>query len=287
MHFTYFSYPVLYKRKFVATIHDTTPLNFKTGKASTKNPLLYKLKHIAFKFVISQQIKNAQAIISPTKTVKKQLLNIFGNKYESKIFPIYEGIDYELMNLKNISSNVKHLTSNIPFFIYVGNFYPHKNVERLIQAFAKVKKDIRLILLGPDDYFSKRLFQLINRLKQEKRIVFYHNPSRDDLVFFYKNAQALIHPSLSEGFGLPLAEAAYFKLPIIASNIDVFREILDGNYISFNPTDVNDIAAKIKQFLSQKIKYSYDSVLKKFSFKAMTNKTLEIYQKNLRQEADI
>src|SRR3990167_6334567 len=56
VHFTYFSYPVLYKKKFIATIHDTTPLFFKTGKASTRNPLLYEIKFRAFQFIISQQL---------------------------------------------------------------------------------------------------------------------------------------------------------------------------------------------------------------------------------------
>src|SRR3989344_8561226 len=46
MHFTYFSYPVFYRRKFVATVHDLTPLLFKTGKASTKNSLIYGIKHL-------------------------------------------------------------------------------------------------------------------------------------------------------------------------------------------------------------------------------------------------
>ena len=69
MHFTYFSYPVLYKKKFISTIHDVTPLYFKTGRASTKNPFIYELKHLAFKLVISEQVKNARAIITPSATL--------------------------------------------------------------------------------------------------------------------------------------------------------------------------------------------------------------------------
>ena len=53
MHFTYFSYPVLYKRPFIATVHDVTPILFKTGKASTLNPILFEMKHLAFRFVLS------------------------------------------------------------------------------------------------------------------------------------------------------------------------------------------------------------------------------------------
>ncbi|OGK25080.1 hypothetical protein A3C25_03430 [Candidatus Roizmanbacteria bacterium RIFCSPHIGHO2_02_FULL_38_11] len=184
-------------------------------------------------------------------------------------------------NIKK-SAILKRLTSNSkPLFIYVGNFYPHKNVENLIKAFAKVSRNAQLILIGPDDYFSKRLTQLINQLSQGKRIVFYHNPSKTELIYFYKNASALIHPSLSEGFGLPIIEAAYFNLPIIASDIEVFRELLGRNYISFNSLSIDDITKKINQFLSQRKKVDYANLLKKFSFEKMARQVYNLYQQML------
>ncbi|OGK11877.1 hypothetical protein A2954_05855 [Candidatus Roizmanbacteria bacterium RIFCSPLOWO2_01_FULL_37_12] len=294
MHFTYFSYPVLYKRKFIATIHDTTPLLYKTGKASTKNPLLYEIKFQAFKFVMSQQVKNAGLIITPSKTVKKQLISIYGNKYEDKIKHIYEGVNFELLesskkilisksqflNKFQISTNQIPISKNNQFFIYIGNFYPHKNVENLIKAFSKIKEKVNLILIGPDDYFANRLSRNIGITKRDQ-IIFYHSPSKEDLVFFYKNALALIHPSLSEGFGLPLVEAAYFKLPIIASNIAVFKEVLGNKYISFRPEDPDDIANKIKSFLKGRKKIGYTDILKKFSFEKMANNTLDLYNQEL------
>jgi glycosyltransferase involved in cell wall biosynthesis len=275
MHFTYFSYPVLYKRKFIATVHDTTPLLFKTGKAST-NPLMYNIKHFFFKMILATQVERAKKIIVPTKTVKRELVNIYGRQPKDKTVPIYEGIDGQLINARENKS----LKKNFPgkFLIYVGNFYPHKNVERLINGFLKVKTDAQLILIGPDDFFSKRLLHYINIMECGGRVVFYHNATAEDLVFFYKNASALIHPSLSEGFGLPLVEAAYFGCPIIASNISVFKEILDGQYLSFNPDDVEEITNKINYFLKMKPKFAYSKILKRYSFEKMTKEILEIYK---------
>ena len=274
MHFTYFSYPIFYQRKFIATIHDTTPLLFKTGKASTKNQLIYNIKHLFFRIILRCQIERAIKIIAPTYTVKKQLINIYGEKISKKILPIYEGISYKIIKtLENKDLGKKFRN----FFIYVGNFYPHKNVEKLIYAFSKIVTSNKLILLGPSDYFKDRLFQLINRLKQEKRILFFNNPSISDLVFFYKNALALIHPSLSEGFGLPSIEAAYFNCPIIASDIKVFKELLGDNYLSFNPNDIDDIAEKIKNFIEKKPSFNHENILKKYSFEKMTAETVKIY----------
>lgn len=278
MHFTYFSYPVFYFKKFIATVHDATPLLFKTGKASTKNQFFYQIKHLFFKFILWNQVNRAVKIITPTETVKEQLKNIYGEKISSKITSIYEGVNYQIINSKeNKKINKKYYN----FFIYVGNFYPHKNVEKLIEAFSKNKTSSKLLLIGPNDYFSSRILHYINIMKWANKIILVNDSSLQDLVFFYKNARALIHPSLSEGFGLPLIEAAYFNCPIIASNIEVFKELLGNNYLSFDPYSSEDIAEKISQFIEEKPKFDYRNLVKKYSFKKMVEETLKIYQEVL------
>ncbi len=274
MHFTYFSYPVLYWKKFITTVHDVTPLLFKTGKASTKNQFIYQIKHLFFRIILDCQIKRAVKIIAPTNTVKELLINIYGSKISQKVQSIYEGINYQLVNIKK-ENNLNNKFNN--FFIYVGNFYPHKNVEKLIEAFSKINRDFKLVLIGPNDYFQLRIVQLINQLYMKDKVIFYTNPSYADLVFFYKNAKAIIHPSLSEGFGLPLIEAVYFDCPIIASDIKVFKELLGNNYLSFNPNDVDDIAEKINTFIDKKPTFEYSQIMKKYSFEKMTKETLKIY----------
>ena len=278
MHFTYFSYPVLYLKKFIATVHDVTPLLFKTGKASTKNQLIYNIKHLFFRTILRCQIKGSIKIITPTDTVKKQLEEIYGKELSKKIHFIYEGINYQI---KESAENKKLAEKFGNFFIYVGNFYPHKNVEKLIEAFKNIDKKYKLILLGPDDYFSDKTLQCIDTLELNRNIILLKNPSLSDLRFFYKNARALIHPSMSEGFGLPLIEAAYFNCPIIASDINVFKELLGNNYLSFNPNDVNDITSKIKIFIEKKPSFDYGNIIKKYSFEKMTNEIVKIYKKIL------
>ena len=169
------------------------------------------------------------------------------------------------------------------FFIYVGNFYPHKNLEKLVKAFSKIKTDSKLILIGPNDFFKNKLSQLIIELKQDQKILFFNNSTLSDLVYFYKNARALIHPSRSEGFGLPLIEAAYFNCPIIASNIKVFKELLGNNYLSFDPNKVDDIESKMKSFIEKKPNFDYMEILKRYSFEKMTAETVKIYIKILNE----
>jgi len=280
MHFTYFSYPLLYKRRFIATVHDLTPLKFKTGKASSRSTIEYNIKHFFYKKVIASQVNNAVSIITPSKSVKKQVEKEFGKVNNKKIFSIYEGVNYKLK--KTVENKKLKEEFSSPFFIYVGNFYPHKNVDNLVQAFSKIKTDKKLILIGPDDFFSIELSQLINDLKQKERIKFYFDPKLKDLVFFYKNAQALINPSLSEGFGLPLIEALYFNCPIIASKIPVFQELYQNKFVSFNPQNIDDIVEKLNNFLKrQPQEKDYSKIIEKFSFKKMAKETLGLYKKGL------
>ena len=276
MHFTYFSYPVLYQKPFVATIHDVTPLKFKTGLASTKNLLIYELKHLAFRYILKNQLIKAEKIITPTHSVANELIKIYGEKYKRKINPVYEGVSYELIKSKEKKINLKNLK---PFFIYVGNFYPHKNIDRLIKVFYLLKEiKHNLILIGPNDYFKRKLFTKIEQLGLEDKVIFYHPQEGGELVYFYKNATALINPSLSEGFGLPLVEAAYFNCPVIASKISVFKELFGNNYLAFNPYQVDDIANKIKDFIRKKTKFNYQNIIKKFNFRKMAKNILTIYK---------
>lgn len=280
MHFTYFSYPILYRKPYIATIHDLTPLYFKTGRASTKNPLIYNIKYAGLTNTLSSQVKNARTIITPTFYVKEQIIEHFGNQYADKIEPIYEGVDNELINSAPNMTLQSKFGRN--FFIYVGNFYPHKNILSLIKAFAQININEKIILIGPKDYFSIYAHQLVTQLKLAGRVFFHHNPSRADSAFFYTYAKALIHPSLSEGFGLPIAEAVYFNLPIIASDIPVFKEVLEDTYISFDADEVDDIVRAINFFLQEDMKHlSYVKILDKFSFEKMAKKTLELYKKNV------
>jgi len=276
MHFTYFSYPVCYRRPFIATIHDITPLSLRTGKASTRHPLVYWGKYHVYRFVLREQIMNAKRIITPTETIKQQIAQLYGQAVGNKIYPIYEGVNHELLS-NNGSSSADFLSITQPFYIYVGNFYPHKNVEKLIAAYSKVQTDAKLILIGPRDYFALSLLDLIDKLGQNKRIILYDKVTMSGLIFCYQKAKGLIHPSLSEGFGLPIVEAMHFHLPILASNIAVFRELLGDQYLAFDPNSLQDMICKIQMFVDKKSSKIQYHQMERFSFPAMAKATYRLY----------
>jgi glycosyltransferase involved in cell wall biosynthesis len=282
MHFTYFSYPILYRRPFVATVHDVTPLFFKTGKASIQNGKLYTIKNQLFKYVVQNQISNSKHILVPSYSVKKELMKQYSMLVSKKITVTYEGLDYSFQQMKK-HNKTKNLSD---FILYVGNFYPHKNIERLLLAWKQINTDKRLVLLGPKDIFSEKLKRMIAE-KNINQVIWIHNSDFLERIKYYSSALALIHPSLSEGFGLPIIEGMHFNLPIIASDIPVFKELLGNSYFSFNPKNVNNIANKISTFLHAKSNLSdwlaaYQNNLKQYSFEQMAKQTYEVYKNNLK-----
>lgn len=278
MHFTYFSFPYFYSRPFVITIHDLTPLLFKTGKATTLPSPIYHIKHAGYKSLLRRGMKMARSIIVPSQSVKNDIITFFGSRYADKINVTHEGIDFELMDMKPDNSILEKV--NKPFFLYIGNSYPHKNIKNLLQSFAKITTEHQLVLVGPKDFFASNVTRFIKENDLQKRVVQLFNISQEQKISLYKNAVALVQPSLSEGFGLPIIESAYFGCPIVASNIAVFDEVVPKNTLRFDPLDIDSIAEALsKVSLSKPIPSKLDK--QHFSFEKMTKETLEIYNAHL------
>lgn len=286
MHFPYFSIPLNYKKPYVITIHDLIINNFPTGKASTLPLPLYYAKRQAYKKVLKDGISNAKAVILPTDAVKKDVENLFPTV--ENVFVTNEGVDEDLKKVTD--SELYNYLKDIPYFLYVGNAYPHKNVEFMIEAFKHFKdtsnsaKPAHLILVGREDYFYKRL----ERQDLEKySIMFLHNVNDQDLSFLYTHAQALIAPSLSEGFGLTTLEAMKLGCLVLASHIPPFHEICDKWALYFDPRKKEELVHRMENVLKmdevEKNMYKKGAIknLARFSWKKMTQETLEIYEKSL------
>jgi len=279
-HFPYFSVPIFYNKPFVVTIHDLIINHFPTGKASTLASPIYKMKLAAYKVIIKRAAQKAKKIITVSNATKEEVidhLKINENKIE---------VIYEAANLA-ISHEPRAISRKYgKYFLYVGNAYPHKNLERLIQAFNKTSKDykdLKLILVGKKDYFYQRL----EKENISDRIVFYGKATDDELSFLYSNAIVLVAPSLMEGFGLPVLEAMSLKCLVIASDIPAFREIAQDEILYFNPKDVDDISNKLKGIVKNEEKYKKEKLdkafekTKKFSWEKSAKETLKVYEEVL------
>lgn len=282
VHFPYFSVPVAYRGRYVVTVHDLILHHFPTGKASTKSPLVYWSKYLAYMLAIRLGVQKAKKVITVSNATKQELLNHFHLR-EEKVIVTHEGIDDTLLTKKT----ARFYTAN-KYFLYVGNAYPHKNLERLIDAFSKLQlasaEPIHLVFVGKEDYFYKRLKKRVKEKDIASSVIFYETISDTDLSLLYQHAIALVLPSLMEGFGLPALEAMANNCLVVASNIPALREVCSDAAEYFDPTDVEDMYRVLHAVLYSDQKFIKakelvgKKLLKKFSWEEMTKQTLRVYE---------
>ncbi len=291
VHFPYFSVPIFYSGKFVVTIHDLIINQFGTGKASTLPLPFYKIKRLGYKIILKQTVNKAVKIIAVSESTKNDIIRLLGVD-AGKIVVTHEGVTSAFSSL---ASSVQLEKPKLDaskldakrYFLYVGNAYPHKNLERMLEAVAMMKNKglmINVVMVGREDYFYKKLKEKVKKMNLVNNVIFYGEATDEQLSELYRNAKALILPSLMEGFGLPALEAMANKCLVLASDIAAFREVCREAAIYFNPYDVDDIAKKMKESLLNDFSKNIAEGLKRakmFSWRKMAEQTLKVYKEVL------
>lgn len=287
-HFTNFNVPLLYSGKFVVTIHDIITKEFSGFSTTTRSLPVYLLKRAGLEITLRQTIKKASKIIVPSFFVKRKLAGDFPAA-KKKIEVVHEGVESSLVTAgkEDISLGKQKqilLKYGIkkPYVLYVGSYYPHKNIETLLQALKFVDEKYQLLLVGDRNIFVERTLKIARILKVENRVIVSGFVTDDELPTLYKEASCFVFPSLSEGFGLPGLESMVFGCPVVASDISTFREIYGEGALYFNPKNPKDIAEKINTLVkNQKIRAKLIETgfeqIEKYSWEKMAKETLKIY----------
>jgi glycosyltransferase involved in cell wall biosynthesis len=199
----------------------------------------------------------------------------------------YEGVDESIKSKKD-SHILERYHIKKPFLLYVGNVYPHKNIEKLIGAVKRLAEDYRfpvsLVVVCARSVFWERLKKKVGQLGAEKYVNLAGFVPDEELAEIYRQAKVYVFPTLSEGFGLPGLEAMAQGLPVAASDIPVLREIYKDSVLYFDPHDSKDMAEKIKKLLTdkklqEKLKKQGLALIKNYSWGKMAQETLLVYQK--------
>lgn len=284
LHVPHFNAPILYRGKFIATIHDVLWHEFRGVDVTTLPAPLYLIKHLGYRFVVNNTLHRAVKIITPTNTIKKNLIKRFGISPE-KIAVTHEGapahFHISIYESKRILE--KHKIRR-PYLLYVGSLYPHKNIESVVRTLKLVRENVTLVIVSSRNVFAERFMGFVKKEEAEELVKFLGYVPNEELPALYKNAEAFIFPTLSEGFGLPGLEAMAAETPVLASDIPVLREVYGDAALYFNPRDTDDIADKIKLIRADK-KLRADLVskgntqAKKYSWRKMAEETLRVYNK--------
>lgn len=281
VHFTHFTVPLTYKDPFVVTVHDLTLVDYRNVRGGTLKSLAYSGKQVAMKKVLTHALKQARAVITPSQFVAGELRRRF-RVDSSRLAITYEAAE------KLAGRPAKALKT--PFIFYLGNYYPHKNISLLLEAFKEVlinHPDLQLVLAGQADYFQEQIKKLARRLKVERSVLFPGPVSDSQLLALYKNAELFVFPSLSEGFGLPPLEAMAQGTPVLSSDATSLPEILGDAALYFDPQNAEDLAAKLDALLNspdelKRLRHLGPKQAAKYSWTKMAEETLAVYRKSLR-----
>ncbi len=293
MHFTHFNVPLFYKGKFLVTIHDLILFHYPTVRNTTRSKWFYFFKLLAYRMVISWAVKRAGKVIAVSDFTKQDIAKTLKVSKE-KIVRIYEGCGLEKFYQEKrpeggnkkaqdfIRKILKKYAIMKPYLLYVGNAYPHKNLERLVTAFGYLKRklpDLNLVLVGEEDFFYRRLTEF-TREKKEQGVIFAGFVPDNELEVFYQEASLYVFPSLYEGFGIPPLEALRRGLPVISSPETSMKEVLGELADYFNPRSAKEMSGRIEAVLKKKRIVGRKKVFEleeKFSWRKMTRETKKIY----------
>jgi glycosyltransferase involved in cell wall biosynthesis len=280
VHFPMIQQPVQYHGTVVTTIQDLTTLRFRNP---TKNPLVFTAKQQIYKRVTKRVAQKSAAIITPTQFVKDDIVRFSGINPD-KITVTYEAADEFSEQAVEISSLL-----NKQFIMYNGRPQPHKNLRRLIEAFAVLhnrRQDLYLMIAGKKDGSHESYAALAQRLGVNDRVVFTDWISDGQLKWAMQHTAAYVWPSLSEGFGLPPLEAMLHGAPVVSSNASCMPEVLGSAAHYFDPFDVTQMSDAIDEVLTdkvlrQKLITAGKAQVTKYSWRRMSEQTLDVYRQVL------
>ena len=252
---------------------------------------------LSFSFLLSHG-RNPFDLDTSTKiddSKSKNSLKIYGKSKigyidEKKIKIVTPGIDLQKYSYKYSKSELENIRKkyNLPknYILYLGTIEPRKNIERIVKAFKKYKKeindDLKLVIVGRKGWKYDNIMKLIESMGTDIILTGYID--EEDKIPIYKLAQIFAFPSLYEGFGMPVLEAMAAGVPVVTSNVSSLPEVAGDAAILVDPLNEDEIFEAYKKILSDK-KLQLEMIekgleqAKKFEWKESAKVLEQIYEK--------
>lgn len=235
-HAPHYVLPALTPCRSVVTIHDCIHLRF---PQYLPNRLGYAYARTALWIAAHRSAR----VLTVSEASKRDILHYF-NIPPSKIDVIYNAIDErfnETPSDEDVSRVRERYQLKDPFVLYAGNIKPHKNLERLIEAFYLLRRDglehVKLLIIGDEISKYATLRRAVHRYKLHQHVRFFGFVPDRTLAVLYRLAAVFVFPTLYEGFGLPPLEAMAGGTPVITSNVSSLPEVVGDAALLIDPYD--------------------------------------------------
>jgi glycosyltransferase involved in cell wall biosynthesis len=227
-----YNFPIFCRVPYVITIHDLIHLRFA--------PRAARLTRMYYETVIRPAARAAKRILTVSEHSRLEIIKWCGVS-EDRVVAVGNGVS------RDFTPNGPKTEFGFPYVLYVSNRRPHKNLDRLLQAFAKLgDQSVKLVLSGAVDEPTQTRIETAGA---SGRVAFAGQVPERDLPALYRGAVMLVSPSLTEGFGLPALEAMACGTPVVVSNAGSFPELVNGAGEFVDPEDVSDIRRGIERVL--------------------------------------
>ena len=250
-----------YKIRSVVTIHDLIFLRFPEWYKKTDR-FIYKSKTL-------YSCRFSNRIIAISNQTKADIIEYYQINPD-KIDVVYQGCDpqfYQESTLTRKEEILKKYDISAGYLLYVGTIEKRKNLLNIVKALHSGKISETLVVIGRQTRYADEVKKYISS-HQLKNIKFLTDVPNPDLPPLYQMASLFIYPSTYEGFGIPILEALYSRIPVITTSGGCFSEAGGGHSIYIDPEDVEQISDAIKKVLGDKelrlvmITKGYDHALK-------------------------
>ena len=274
--------------RYVVTVHDVLDHMYRGRTGSgLKRTFHFQLTH--------RVLKNAARIFAVSRFTKSEIENLFGID-PSRIEVIYNAIDQRFLTGHATDADRQFLAERYqvtyPFLLYAGRISPHKNIVRIIEAFAALKTelarqdllpDLKLIIIGDELSKHADLRRTVVRGGVQNDVRFMGFVPIEVLRIFYDAAKVFVFPSLYEGFGLPPLEAMAHGTPVLTSNTSSIPEVVGNAAVLVNPENVFEMMRALQRVLldsalREKMRHRGYEQVKKFSWDRSAAEVLAGYE---------
>ena len=278
--------PPFFPGKLIFTLLDLSPFS---------NPELYPPAiRMRLQFLLKTAVKRAQWVVSISEFSKQCLLERFGFPEERAVVT-HLGVDPRCKVIEDrelVKHKLAHYGVTGPYAVYIGRLQARKNINRLLEAFHRAKQDgkipHKLVFVGRRSWEANEIFETVKRLNLEEHLIHTDYVPADDLVYFYNGADALLYPSIFEGFGIPVIEAMACGTPVLTSNTTSLPEVAGNAAVLVDPLSVDAIADGIHDILTDETlrgRLRRDGLERasEFSWQKTAEKTLQVYKRAVLQ----
>ena len=266
-HYTNFLAPISEDRPYVVTIHD---MGLEVLRYS--HPLA---KRIYTRPLIPRVARKARLILTNSEYSKWEIVRHLGlSEDRIRVTPLAASPEFLPVPVRPRN----------PYFLYVGNLEPRKNLERLIEAFARMpRKEHQLVIVGDSWYRGGAVEKKARSLGLNGEVKFLGYVPRAELPGLFSGATAFVYPSLLEGFGMPIIEAMACGAPVITSNSSALKEVAGGAAVLVDPLSVRELTEameRVAQDSRLRAELSQKGVRRaaEFSWETTARLTLEAYR---------